>query len=167
MPTNLSDLASNLPAPNGRVQIKRGVGGDGAVNFNTATPAGTMFPDNAGGFMQISYTPRYPCFWVVHSCAMAHGYPDGSGWRRWDHGIYITPADADGVTLGFQCPHEIYDNSSVEWRTVAGSCMFRLNPGITYTAYLAHTYITVGTVQLYIGQIWSRIVGRIVGEGVS
>ena len=115
--------------------------------------------------MQISYTPRYPCYWVVHSTAMAHGYPDGAGWRRWDHIIGITPADADGVTAGFQCPHEIYDNSSVEWRTVSGSCMFRLAAGTAYTASLQHLYLSAGTVQLYIGQIWCRIVGRIVGEG--
>ena len=70
MPTNLSHLPSNLPVPNNRVQIKRGVG-EMAVNFNTATAAGTIVPDNAGGNMQISYTPRYQCYWIVHT--MRHG----------------------------------------------------------------------------------------------
>ena len=166
-PTNLADLPSNQPIPNGRVQIKRGVGADGAVNFNTGTAAGTKFPDNAGGFIQISYTPTVPCFWIVHSNVMGHGYADGSGWRRWDHTIRITPADADGIAVGCQCPHELYDNTTVEWRTIAGSALFRLNAGVAYTAYLAHEYLSAGTAVLYIGQIWSRIVGRIVGEGVT
>jgi hypothetical protein len=167
MPTPFGALPSTEPLPNGRIQIKRGVGGDGPVNFNTGTPAGTQFPDNAGGFMQISYMTKVPCFWIVHSCAMAHGYADGAGWRRWDHGIRITPADADGIVLGCQVPHELYDNSTVEWRTVAGSTLFRLNPNTFYTAFLSHEMCSAGTAVLYIGQIWSRIVGRIVGEGVT
>lgn len=163
-PTNLSALSSNLPIPNARVQIKRGTA-DAAANVNTSTPGGTGIYDANSNLMGITYTPRYPCFWVVHSNIMAHGYPDGTGWRRWDHGIYISPADADGVTLGFQCPHELYDNSTVEWRTVGGSAMFRLQAGVGYTAYLAHAYITAGTAQYHVGQQWCRIVGRIVGEG--
>lgn len=164
MPTNLSQLPSNLPVPGNRVQIKRGAA-DTLVNFNTATAAGTVVPDGAGGNMQISYTPRYQCYWIVHTNIMAHGYPDGIGWRRWDHGIYCTPADADGIVLGSQCPHEVYDNTSIEWRSVGTSFKFRLLPGITYTASLTHVYLTAGTVQVHTGYIWCRIIGRIVGEG--
>lgn len=163
-PTNLSALSSNLPIPNGRVQIKRGAA-DAAVNYNTATPAGTMILDSNGAGMQISYTPRYPCLWVVHTNVMGHGYPDGTAWRRWDHTIRITPADADGIVVGSQCCHALYDNSTVEWRTVASSCMFRLIAGTAYTAYMAHEYTDKGTSQIHIGNQWIRIIGRIVAEG--
>lgn len=165
-PTNLSALPSNLPITSGRVQIKRGAA-DVVVNLNTATAQGTVIPDGGGGNMQISYTPRYQCYWVIHTNIMAHGYPDGGGWRRWDHTIRITPSDADGITIGYQCPHEIYDNTSVEWRTISGSCMFRLSAGVTYTAYMAHEYLSLGTAQIHTGPQWCRIVGRIVGESAT
>lgn len=165
-PTNLSALPSNAPVPNGRVQIMRGAA-DASTNVNTATGGGTGITDANGKLFAITYTPKYPCFWIVHSNIMAHGYPDGVGWRRWDHGIYISPADADGIGLGFQCPMGLYDNSTVEWRTVGGSAMFRLNAGTAYTAYLAHCYLTAGTAVYHVGQQWCRIVGRIVGEGVT
>lgn len=163
-PTNLSALPSNLPIPGQRVQIKRGAA-DTAVNLNTATAQGTVIPDGAGGYMQISYTPRYQCYWIIHTNIMAHGYPDGSGWRRWDHSIRIAPADADGIVVGCQRIHSLFDNSTVEWRTGSGSCMFRLAAGTTYTASLCHEYINVGTAQIHTGNMWCRIVGRIVGEG--
>lgn len=166
MPTNLAALPSNVPIPNGRVQIKRGVT-DNSVNYNTATAAGTALQDGAGGNMQISYTPPYPCFWIVRSNVMAHGYPDGVGYRRWDHMIMITPADADGLTNGFECCEQVYDNSTIEWRTVSGSFAFRLNAGIAYTAYMAHWYLSAGTVQVHQGPQWTRIVGRAVSEGVQ
>lgn len=162
MPTPLAQLPSNSPSPNGRVQIKRGAA-DTVVNLSAGNQ-GAIIPDGAGGNMQISYTPQYPCFWIIRSNIMAHGYPDGVGWRRWDHGIYITPADADGFTLGFQCPHQVYDNTTVEWRTVSGSFCFRLLAGIGYTAYLAHVYQSAGTTQIHTGHQWCRITGRIVGE---
>lgn len=164
-PVNLADLPSTKPLQNGRVQIKRG-GSDVAVNY-AAGNNGQKITDSAGGFMEIYYTPIYPCYWIVHSNVMTHGYPDGAGWRRWDHSIMISPADALGYTLGFQCPHQNYDNSTVEWRTVGASACFKLNPGIAYTAYMATTYISAGTVQVHTGPQWCRIVGRIVGESVE
>lgn len=165
MPTNLGQLPSNVPLTNNRVQIKRGAA-DASVNYNTSTAQGTTILDSNGAGMQIVYRPVYPCYWIVRSNVMAHGYPDGSGWRRWDHTIRITPADADGILIGFQCPHQVYDNSTVEWRTSASTALFRLNAGTTYTAYLAHEYITKGTVQVHVGPQWCRIMGMVVGEGV-
>ena len=164
MPTPLAILPTNKPLSNGRVQIKRGVA-DTAVTVSNAN-SGQKISDGAGGFIQISYTPVYPCWWIVHSNIMSHGYPDGAGWRRWDHQICITPADALGVTMGYQCPHQNYDNSTVEWRTVAGSCSFSLLAGTAYTAYLTTSYLSAGNLQYHTGPQWVRIVGRIVGEGV-
>jgi hypothetical protein len=164
MPTNLGLLSSDKPLPNGKVQMRRGVA-DGSATVANAN-SGQKIIDNGGGVMEIYYTPTYPCYWVVHSNIMAHGYPDGTGWRRWDHLIAISPADADGVTTGFECPHQLYDNTSVEWRTVGASAMFRLNAGVAYTAYLATSYTSAGSVRYHTGPIWLRMVGRIVGEGV-
>jgi len=164
MPTNLGVLPTNQPLTNGRVQIKRGAV-DNLYQPNTGTPGGSGITDGAGNLMGINYTPTYNCYWVVKSNVMAHGWNDGAGWRRWDHGIYINPADANGISLGFQCPHQLYDASIVEWRTVSGTAMFKLNGGVGYTAYLGHSYLSAGTIDVYTGPAWIRIVGRIVGEG--
>lgn len=163
-PTNLADLPTNRPFPNGKVQIKRGAV-DSAPNYSSANN-GQKLPDGGGGFMEIYFTPVYPCWWIIHSNVMAHGYPDGVGWRRWDHAIRITPADANGILLGHQCCQQVYDNGTIEWDTVAGTCSFKLNPGIAYTAYLTMEYCSAGTVQIHNGPLWCRIVGRIVGEGM-
>lgn len=165
MPTNLGTLVSNKPLSTGKVQVKRGAT-EGAITLFNTTTSGTKLGDGVGGNMEISYTPTYPCYWAVHSNVMAHGHADSVGWRRWDHGIMISPADADGVTTGFVCPHQVYDLTTVEWRSVGGSYTFRLNAGIKYTAYLAHIYLNAGRIHYYAGPQWLRIVGRIVGEMV-
>ena len=164
MPTNLAALPSNARIPNGKVQIKRGVA-DTAADYSNAHN-GWGISDGAGGDMRITYTTVYPCWWIVHSNLMAHGYPDGAGWRRWDHAINISPADALGVTSGHVQPHQNFDNSTVEWRTVGASVAFKLNAGIFYTAFLTTNYVSAGYVQVHTGPMWTRIVGRIVGEGV-
>lgn len=164
MPVNLGDLPLNMPLLNGKVQMKRG-GADVVYNV-AAGNNGQKILDNAGGNMEIFYTPRYPCWWIVHGNIMAHGYPDGVGWRRWDLSIRITPADVNGVVVGHQCPHQLYDNGTVEWRTIGSSCAFRLAAGIAYNAYLCTEYTSAGTVQLHTGPQWCRILGRIVGETV-
>src|SRR4051812_12468450 len=130
MPTTFGRLPSDKPLPNGKVQMRRGAV-DGSATVSNAN-SGQKIIDNGGGAMEIFYSPAYPCYWVIHSNIMAHGYPDGAGWRRWDHCIMLTPADADGIQVGAQCPHQLYDNTSVEWRTVAASAMFRLDAGVAY-----------------------------------
>jgi hypothetical protein len=164
MPTNLGNLPAGQRFPNGKVQIKRGVG-DASTTLNNAA-AGRTISDSNGNPFQIQYTPTYPCYWIVKSNIMAHGLNDGAGWRRWDHSICITPADADGDTVGFQCPQQIYDyTGGPEWRTSGANANFRLNAGTLYTAYLQFTYVNAGSVSFHIGPQWCRIVGRIVGEG--
>ena len=163
MPTNLAALPSDKPVPNGKVQIKRGLV-DGSVVVNSGNYG--KIQDGAGGFLQISYTPLYPCLWVINDNIMYHGVADGQGWRRVDHSIMISPADADGRTSGYQCPIQVYDQTTVEWRTVAATATFRLNAGIAYTAYMNHTYIEKGSARYHTGPMWVRIIGRIVGEGV-
>jgi hypothetical protein len=161
-PTNLGVLPSDLPIPNQRVQIKRGVA-DGAQQVSNLIAAGTKLTDGAGGFMEISYTPRYNCYWLVRSNTAWHGV--SGGWQRCDHGIYISPADLDGVTLGHQQPMDCYDNTTVEWRTGANSCIFRLGAGITYTAYLGFSYSS-GYYQAYLSNSqYHRILGVVLGEG--
>jgi len=164
MPINLGDIPTNFPLRNGKIQIKRG-GADVVYNVSAANN-GQKIIDNAGGNMEIYYAAVTPCWWIVSSNIMAHGYPDGVTWRRWDHAIRISPADANGITLGHQCPHQVYDNSTIEWRTVAATVAFRLAAGVTYTAYLTSEYTSAGTVQIHTGPQWCRIVGRVVSEGV-
>ena len=163
MPTNLGVLPSDKPIPGNRIQIKRGAA-DIAPAVSNANN-GQKYIDGGGGYMEIYYTPLYPCYWIVKSNVMAHGVADGAGWRRWDHSIYISPADADGISQGVQCPHQLYDQTTVEWRSVSATCLFRLNAGIAYTAYLATSYVSAGSAHYHTGGIWTRIIGRIVGEG--
>lgn len=161
-PTNLGNLPSNLPLPNQRVQVKRATGYKG-IDVNSGTPAGTKLTDYEGNPLQISYTPRYPCLWLVRGNVASHGV--SGGWLRCDWGIYITPADVDGITLGHQCPMNCYDNTVVEWRTFAAACMFRLAAGITYNAYLAQVYSQGGSQQYLSYAGYMRIIGVVLGEG--
>ena len=162
MPTNLAVLPSDKPITNGRCQIKRGAS-DVAINYNNTVPSGKL-QDGAGGWMEIFYTPTYACYWVVRGNLMTHGL-DGD-WRRCDFGVCITPADAEGTTLGYQACMQTYPYTTVEWRTWAASYMFKLNPGVAYTAYLAWWYSSGYTQQIHFGPRWLRITGRIVSEGV-
>ena len=161
-PVNLGALPSELPVPNQRVQIKRGAG-DGAHTVWNGIAANTKMTDGAGGVMDISYTPRYDCYWLVRTNTAWHGL--SGGWQRCDHGIYISPADLDGVNLGHQHPMDCYDNTVVEWRTASGSHMFRLAAGITYTASLVFVYSS-GYYQQYLSNSqYHRILGVVLGEG--
>jgi hypothetical protein len=155
-------LPSNLPVPNQRVQIKRGVTGTDQTVSNLVA-SGTKLVGADGGPIQISYTPTYPCYWLVRGNAMWHG--TSGGWRRCDFGIRITPADLDGITLGMQCPTQCYPNNVVEWRTWATSCMFRLAAGITYTAYLSFEYSSGDYQQYSVNINYLRILGVVIGEG--
>lgn len=163
MPTNLGILPATKPIPGARAQIKRG-GADTVVSVTNAVAQGTILSDGAGGDMRIVYTPTYPCYWVVRGNVMTHGID--VIWSRVDYSIRITPADADGVVVGYQCPMQVYANTTVEWRSWAGSYMFKLNPGVAYTAYLAFEYSYGYTQQYHTGPSWLRITGRVVGEGV-
>jgi hypothetical protein len=163
MPTNLGALPTNLPFTNGKVQIKRGAV-DASVTVTNANN-GHWITDGTGNPMTLVYTPRYPCFWVVHSNVMSHGVADGVGWRRWDHNIYLAPADANGIQYGVQAPAEVYDQTTIEWTTRAASAVFRLSAGVTYTVGLMTGYTSAGSVRYHTGPAWLRIIGRIVGEG--
>jgi hypothetical protein len=160
-PTNLGDLPSNLPFPNQRVQIKRGtVPTDQTVSNLVA--GGTKLNDGQGGVMEIYYQPRYACYWLVRANLINKGWSQ-SAWRRCDFGLYISPADANGVTNGHSRPTNNYQG--LEWRTCSFSYMFKLNPGITYTAYLAFQY-SQGDYQAYhTNYMWHRIFGVVLGEG--
>jgi hypothetical protein len=159
MPTNLGDLYANRPVPNGKIQIKRGV--EGSVDVANITPYGTKLSDGAGGFYEISYTPTYACYWVVRANVMAH-QATGNVWQRWDYRLNITPADADGAT-GITCIAELH--TSLSWRTFVTNARFRLNPGIAYTAFLTHQYSTGDWHRYHTNGLYTRLVGRIVGEG--
>jgi hypothetical protein len=165
MPTNFADLPSNLAAPIGKMQHKRGVT-DGNQTFTTATVLGTKMVDGSGGLMQITYTPLYPCIWIVRANVMSCGAVDGIGWRRWDWSIFISPADVNGVTEGIRVPCQAYDNGTVAWRTHAASYPFRLAANTAYTAYLAHAFLSGGSILYHSGPQWIRIMGRSVSEGV-
>ena len=162
-PTNLGALPSNLPVPNQRVQIKRGVT-DTAQSVSNLVAAGTKLSDGAGGLMEISYQPRYPCYWLVRGNSMWRARSDqDANWRRVDHSIRITPADANGVTLGHQRPVTCYP--TIEWRTHAISYMFKLAAGITYIAYLAFEYSTGYWQEYHTGRPYMRLIGVVIGEG--
>jgi hypothetical protein len=162
-PTNLGNLPSNLPFPNQRVQVKRGAAvTDQSVSNLVAS--GTKLTDGAGGPMEIYYQPRYPCYWLVRANLICKARSDQAAeWRRCDFALYVSPADANGVTLGHSRPTNNYP--TLEWRTCAFSYMFKLNAGITYTAYLAFQYST-GYWQVYhTNAPWHRIFGVVLGEG--
>jgi len=161
MPTAYSALPTNAPIPNGRVQIKRG---KADVGINASSLAvGQKITDSGGGFIEIFYTPTYDCWWVVRTQVLTVGI--SGGWQRCDWAIFITPADMNGVTRGYIHPCQCYDSGTVSWRTSSGSYAFRLRAGVTYNAYLGHQYRSGGEQQYHTGSAWTRIIGRVVGEG--
>ena len=164
MPANLADLPSNQPIPNARCQFKTGIW-NGQTNV-TNTISNIQIPDDGLGnsFMEISYTPRYPCLWVVRSNSIWCGI--SGGWQRVDHTIQINPADADGQVVGGQTIAEVYDNTTVGWCPFPCHAAFRLNAGIAYKAYMAFGYSSGGVQALYYGPEYLRLMGRVVGEGV-
>ena len=163
-PTNLGSLPSNLPVPNQRVQIKRGAA-EGTQLVSNLVAAYTKLSDGVGGVMDISYTPRYNCYWLVRSNSIWSGASASGRWDRCDHGIYITPADLNGITLGHQRPMPLYDANVVAWRTAAVSYMFRLAAGITYTASMVFLYSGGYYQQYWTGNGFHRIFGVVIGEG--
>jgi hypothetical protein len=161
-PTNLGALPSNLPLPNQRVQIKRGTVWQ-EETYSNLIAGGTKLTDGSGAPMQISYTPSYPCYWLVRANTMWHG--KSGGWQRCDHAIVVSPADLDGRTIGMQSCQTMYDNTTVEWRTASPSAMFRLAAGITYTASIQFMYSS-GYYQAYCTlKEYARILGVVLGEG--
>ena len=161
MPTNLADLPSNKPIPNARCQMKVGQSNN-AFHVNSANN-GAKMGDGVGGFMEIQYQATYPCLWVVRTNFIFCGV--NGGWQRNDHGVYITPADADGQTHGCTTLADVYDSTTVGWIPWSGCAVFRLNAGVLYTAYVVHIYSAGGTQQFYLGPEYARIIGRVVGEG--
>jgi hypothetical protein len=165
MPTALELLPSNLPAPTGRCQIKRGGSNANAVvRYNNTVAAGTKHSDGVGGFLEISVTPRYACYWLVTGNLITHGV-NGS-WQRMDWGIRITPNDVNGTSLAAKIATQCYDLTTVEWQTTTGSYMFRLAANTTYTAYLSFEYSSGFNQEIHCNQAWTRIMGRIIGESV-
>jgi hypothetical protein len=164
-PTSLGALPSSLPFPNQRVQIKRGAA---AVDLTVSNQvaAGTKLTDGSGGPMEISYQPLYACYWLVRSNSIWRGRSDSdANWRRVDHSIRISPADADGVTVGHQRPATVYPSGTVQWRTFSCSYMFRLAAGVTYTAYMAFEYSSGYWQEYHAGAGYHRILGVVIGEG--
>lgn len=161
-PVILGSLPSNLPLPNQRVQIKRGVASTSPEVSNLIT-YGSKLSDGGGGYLEISYTPRYPCYWLIRGNVMWHG-KDG-GWQRADMGVRISPADVDGIALGHQRCTLMYNNTVVEWKTVSVSAMFHLAAGIAYTAYLSFEYSSGYWQRYHTGGPYTRIFGVVLGEG--
>lgn len=135
-----------------------------------AAPHGLPNPDSQGRtYAEIYYTPVYPCFWVVKANLPVAGSPNNSGgvWSRFDIQIQIYPADADGRTNGPQVPCEVYDANTVPAQSWSAGGIFRLSPGIAYTAALWFAYHSGQSQSTYWLNTYGRIVGKIVGEGLS
>jgi hypothetical protein len=165
-PTPLGLLPSNLPLPNQRVQVKRGAPNGIDYTVSNQVAAGTILNDGAGGPMSVSYQPRYACYWLVRTNSIWRGRSDSdAAWRRCDHGIRITPADALGVTVGYKRPAPLYPSSVVQWRTHACSFLFKLNPGITYTASMTFEYSSGYWQEYHSAANFHRIIGVVLGEG--
>jgi hypothetical protein len=164
--TPLAQLPSTRSVPGSRLQVKRGAA-DTIVS--TAAPAAPVkLSDGAGGFLQISYTPLYDCYWVVRGGTIWHGGADMSGWQRSDQALTITPADVNGITLGQQQTMEIYNLGTVEWRSYMCSYMFKLAAGVAYTAAVVFQYsASAYSSQYHTGPNYARIIGRVTGEGAT
>jgi hypothetical protein len=166
--TPLAQLPSTRSVPGSRLQVKRGVA-DSVVAVSSAVAAGTKLSDGSGGFMQISYTPLYDCYWVVRGGTIWHGGTDmAGGWQRVDQGLTITPADVNGITAAQQQAMEVYNQATIEFRSYMCSYMFKLAAGVAYTAALIFQFSgSAYTSQYHTGPNWARIIGRVTGEGAT
>lgn len=160
MPTNFADLPTDEPFPNGKVQFKRGTS-DTFPTVNTSTAIGSILaqsPSISTGVVE------YPCLWVVRANVLADSGGVAGGWRRWDWGIRISPADVNGEVVGIRVPCLV--NESVAWRSYHGQFIFRLAAGTNYTASLTHEYMSAVSARYLTGPLWYRIMGRMVMMGV-
>ena len=166
MPKALGVLASDQPIPNGRVQLKRAAAAYGVWRVSNQIAEGTVYPDGAGGGMEISVTPSSPCLWIVRANVMIRGAPGNCpGWFRVDWQIRLSPADLDGLNQHVGTTH-VYDGNVVSYRTFAGGTCFRLDGGQAYKASLTHGYSDGYYQDVYIAPDVTRLIGRTVGEGV-
>ena len=163
-PTNLGDLSSGQPIPNGAVQVKRGVV-DSYTNYTTGVAYGTVFPDGAGGLMQLRVTPTMPCYWLT-SGGMLWWSPDAV-WSRGDWGIRLSPADLDGRGAAAMARCAFAVNSAVPWRNYSMSMLWRLNAGITYTASMTWEYSVGYNQQFSTSPLWHQFTGLLLAEGVA
>ena len=160
MPTNFADLPTNKPIPNGKVQFKRGTS-DTSPTVNTSTAAGTVLaqtPTISTGVVE------YPCLWVVRANVMCDAGGVAGGWRRWDWGLRISPADVNGEVLGKLCCCQVHE--SVAWRTYHTQHIFRLAAGTSYSCSITHERMSAVSARYHTGPLWYRIMGRMVMMGV-
>jgi hypothetical protein len=160
-PTNLGDLPTNLPYPNGSAQVKRGAV-DSYTDYTTGIAYGTVFHDGAGGQMRISVTPLYPAFWLT-TAEMLWWSPDVA-WSRGDFGIRLSPADLDGRGPTAMARTAVAVHHDVPWRRYSGSMMWRLAAGITYTASMTWELSSGFRQEFSTAPLWHQLTGLLVGE---
>lgn len=162
MPTNLGQLPSNQPIPNGRCQIKTGQAD--TIWYVGPAQLGQAVPDGAGGNIQIAFTPTRRCYWLVRANLITAGYQ--GAWQRMDFGICITPADLNGLTTGSTVISDCYDSTTVNWTGYSGAYPFLLEANIAYVAWLQFQYSSGGIQQIYLGRDYARIIGVSKSEGI-
>jgi hypothetical protein len=160
-PTNLGDLPTGQPIPNGAVQVKRGIV-DSYTNYTSGTAVPTTFPDGAGGLMQISVTPSMPCYWLTTAAML--WWCSAAAWYRADFGMRLSPSDLDGRNAQMRVAVAVH--SSVPWRYYNGSMMWRLSAGITYTCSMTFEY-AVNTAQFSTSPSWHALFGLLLAEGAA
>jgi hypothetical protein len=161
MPTALGALPSTQPIPNGRVQVKVAAI-TGSEAWMDASNNGQKLFDGGSGAMEVAYTPIYPCYWVVRSNLITRGI--AGGWQRWHYDIKLSQPDR----VGFQVTRVATQNhESVGWCAFAGAAIFRLAAGVAYTCALHAGYSSGGTQAWYCSNEYSRLIGRVVSEGVD
>jgi len=157
--TALGALAANQPPPVGAAQVKRGVT-DSYTNYTSSVAYGTVFPDGAGGLMQISATPSRRCYWLI-TAEMIWSSPDGQ-WSRGDWAIGLNQADLDGYTQLGQCI--ISPHSAVGWMSYSTAAMFRLEANTAYVASMNWRYSSGYNQQFSTGPLWHKMFGLLLAE---
>jgi len=87
--------------------------------------------------IEITYTPPVDCYWEVHG-HVGEMVKQDANYHYGDVALTITPADADGVTLGANSRETQHSTVQTHMNYQVRK-VFRLSAGVKYTAYLSFT----------------------------
>jgi len=156
-PANLGQLPSDLPAPTGLCQIKRGVGG--VITWNNTVPAQGM-QDGGGSLMALYLTPPRRGWWLVHAVTM--WLQIEAVWSSFEIGVDLNVADLNG-RIRHKLQHS--QHAAQGWQTIHVDAPFYLEGGQAYSCVTVWLYSSGCNQQYHCDPAYHWIEGEFIGDG--
>lgn len=159
-PTTLGQLPSNLPAPTGRAQVKRGVANTTITWNNTVSEQ--PLQDGAGGPMTISVATTRRAWWFVHGQMM--WIQVDPVWVSFEVGLVMPIADRNGWSR-LKTQHSFH--SALGWQSISLDGLWLLEANVTYTCHLYWIYSSGYNQTYHCHPYYHYIEGELIGEGAT